>query len=239
MSNDASDFLVASPTYKRKRNRGLARVPSYELSIGSMQSYNLKHAPCFAGSCLVRLADDSEIAVSELSVGAAVKTPVGSSNVIGIIQTKVDPSKNLMCKLDEGLVITPWHPVDVDGWKFPVDIVIPEIIPSCDAVYSVLLEKNVDSDSHAILVGGTYCVTLGHGIQTAGDVRAHPFLSNHSAIAAAVDGAPRDPTTGAKRCNGLRRDIYTGLVTGFNWVSEATVVENMSAIGGQASPVSV
>lgn len=61
-----------------------------------------------------------------------------------------------MCRVG-GLVITPWHPIQVNGkWEFPANISKPELM-YIDAFYSfeVVGEQSIE-------VEGVKCATLNH-----------------------------------------------------------------------------
>lgn len=182
----------------------------------SMSRYNRSSNPCFAGHCMVRLAEGSEsIAVQDLRAGMKVWTPRGSRCVRSIIATHVRDI--VLCNIGS-LSVTPWHPIQRAGgnWSFPSDV-SEECIPFTGDIYSVLLDSSEDPDAHAIMVGGSVCVTLGHGIQAGngdGDVRAHEFFGNHQRVAQSLAKLTRD-SNGVLRCGGIRRDPSTGLACAF------------------------
>lgn len=225
--------VTASPSYRSRMSgspgRGgasfAASSAAPKKAIYSMSQYNSRAAPCFAGHSLIELANGSKMPVSSLRAGVTVKTPTGPAEIVAIVKTVVSGGELELCSIGDGLVITPWHPVNLDGWKFPADIVEPRV-ESCEAVYSILLEK---TDAHAVFIGGVQCVTLGHGVVDKEDVRSHPFLSDYDAVVgqlakSAVDG------DGFRVAIGTVRDGETGLMTGFVWkevigVGEKTPVE--------------
>ncbi len=68
------------------------------------------------------------------------------------------------------MIITPYHPVRIEGkWKFPIDINHFEE-RDCDAVYSFILD-----DGHVMVINGVECVSMGHGF-THDDVVKHEFF---------------------------------------------------------------
>jgi hypothetical protein len=194
-----------------------------------MSLYLDPDAPCFAGGCLVRMPGDaSPVRVDELRRGTIVQTLKGPRTVAAVVRTSVRRGNLLLCRLGE-LAITPWHPVrlpvsdagrggEVGKWVFPADIATPAILP-CDAVYSVLLERDQDSGpcAHTISVSGVWCVTLGHGVlKSAGsDVRAHVFLGDYDRVLKEIsrlDGFFEEG--GVVRCAGTRKGS-DGLTCGF------------------------
>lgn len=62
-------------------------------------------------------------------------------------------------QLPGGLLVTPWHPVRIEGiWKFPSDLAegVQAEVP-CDKVYTFVLEAG-----HVLRINGVECVGLGH-----------------------------------------------------------------------------
>ena len=75
-----------------------------------------------------------------------------------------------------GLLITPYHPVRIDGkWHFPCDLKKPQH-RVCSAVYSFVL-----SAGHVMVINGTECVSMGHGFNE--DVVRHPYFGSAAIIA--------------------------------------------------------
>lgn len=180
----------------------------------SMARYNRSSNPCFAGHCMVRLPEGSEsIAIQDLRTGMAVWTPRGSRRVRAVVVTNVQGI--VLCNIGS-LSVTPWHPIQqADGsWSFPNEI-SKECIPFTGDIYSVLLESSPDPDAHAIMVGGSVCVTLGHGIQVEnGDVRAHEFFGSCPQVLRSLSKLPRD-SNGVLRCAGIKRNPTTGVACAF------------------------
>ena len=80
-----------------------------------------------------------------------------------------------MCVLDNGLTITPYHPILYQNvWTFPSQLIESSKI-NCDYMYNLVL-----NDRKSIYVEGIICCTLGHGIN--GDVIGHPFFGTELII---------------------------------------------------------
>ncbi|KAG9018593.1 hypothetical protein FRB90_011261 [Tulasnella sp. 427] len=217
-------MAAAAAPQSARRSRAAAAPASGSSPSFSMQKYNKRSAPCFAGVSVIELSDGTKVRVEELVVGSTVKTPLGGVNVLGIIRTSSSSGTFDLCELGEGLLITPWHPVYVEEegkWRFPADIATPKQT-ECNAVYSIVLEENEDSDAHAVFIGGVCCVTMGHGVVDPSDVRAHPFLANHLSIMQALKKHPDFATAGGRvDAIGTAKDIETGLMCGFIWRQDA------------------
>lgn len=190
----------------------------------SMQSYNFSGNPCFAGRTGVLLSSGEGVAISTITRGTSVATPKGPRNVAAVLVTPV--KRALMIEL-EGVLVTPWHPVSVgeDGagsrWTFPC-LVEPgkPTMRYTGNIYSVLLEKDEDVDSHAIMLSDGdrklfWGVTLGHGMVTGADARAHAFFGNYDRVLGSLVGL-RTKLDGTIVTGGVKRDQKTKLVCGFN-----------------------
>ncbi|KFY12216.1 hypothetical protein V492_04017 [Pseudogymnoascus sp. VKM F-4246] len=181
-----------------------------------MSSYNRSSNPCFAAECTVKLADGTKAEVRSLKKDTALWTPKGARKLVGILETAVveEPMSTI-----GDLVITPWHPVSVDGkWSFPGQIA-ESTTQYTGKIYSLLLEQDGDSDAHAVEVGGKLAVTLGHGITGAAgdDVRAHDFFGDYEKVLEGLQTLPVQE--GVHASGGLQRVEETGLVSGILWRS--------------------
>ena len=90
--------------------------------------------------------------------------------------------KQLMCKLNN-LLITPWHPVFINGvWKHPADIA-PINEYDISTVYNLIINKD-----HIIEIDGVYSCTLGHGLK--GNVIEHEYFGNKELILRDIKNQP-------------------------------------------------
>ncbi|KAF4451452.1 Inter-alpha-trypsin inhibitor heavy chain H3 [Fusarium austroafricanum] len=178
----------------------------------SMSSYRNSSGVCFAGSTNVALASGRTVQIRKLRRGMKVRTPRGSRRVAMVLKTPVE--SEMLCRVGKVLV-TPWHPVSADGkrWDFPANSADGAVMYT-GCIYSVFLERDASSAAHAIRVGDTWGVTLGHGLTSGPDVRAHTFFGDYNAVGKGLLNLPRS-TTGIVLGSGVERDEETGLVTGF------------------------
>ncbi|KAG8996864.1 hypothetical protein FRB94_007994 [Tulasnella sp. JGI-2019a] len=214
---------AAPPPQLQQQRQQQQQAPRSAQAGFTMQSYNQRSNPCFAGSCLILLANGtSSLKVSDLYAGVKIKTPKGPRKVERVIKTAIEGGKAEMCEIEKGdskLVITPWHPIQHDDgrWIFPVDVHDVRMV-DCDAVYSILLQADGDPDAHGAYIGGTLCVTLGHGIKRSEhDRRAHPFLGSYSDVHKALMNATGSTERGVVHAAGVERSEKTGLINGFEW----------------------
>ena len=178
-----------------------------------MSRYRDRNIPCFAGHCMVRTPNGS-IAVKNIRPGMMLWTPSGPHAVKAVVATSVRDVA--LCRVGS-LHITPWHPIMTEGgsWAFPAEVQHEETKFS-GKIYSILLERSMVFDTHAISVEGHVCVTLGHGYQGnhGSDVRAHPFFGSYSRVLRSLSALPRD-FRGVLHSAGIKRDTRTGLATSF------------------------
>jgi len=178
-----------------------AQLHTAQFSTHTPQLYSSAN-PCFHPDALVRMADGSYVKVSLLKKGQAIAVAhrcgddtQGSSvalceaapapTVRCVVRTDCVDGREKMVSLNDGkLLITPWHPVWVDGgsWAFPASLA-PLLDVPCAAVYNVLLDGG-----DSIEVGGVPCVTLGHGIQD--DAVAHHEYYGSQRVVKDLEGMP-------------------------------------------------
>lgn len=80
-----------------------------------------------------------------------------------IVATKIPNGKVNMCNFNNGLTITPWHPMldlEANSYVFPIDLIEPKI-NDLDYMYNIVLENG-----YWIEIEGVRCVSLGHGLTT-------------------------------------------------------------------------
>ncbi|KDN66232.1 putative von Willebrand factor type A domain-containing protein [Colletotrichum sublineola] len=181
-----------------------------------MSSYNSASGVCFVSSTPVQLASGRAVPIKALRRGSAVRTPSGPRRVVAVLKTPV--RREVMCRVGD-LVVTPWHPLSLDGgggktWAFPAAVADPRPVRYTGCIYSVLLQPDRDAAAHALNVAGFWGVTLGHGIVSGRDTRAHAFFGDYNKVARSL----RAVGVGRKGMvvgGGVVRDPGTGLVRGF------------------------
>ncbi|KAK2049350.1 von Willebrand factor type A domain-containing protein [Colletotrichum somersetense] len=179
-----------------------------------MSSYNTSSGVCFASSTPVQLASGRAVPIRALRRGAAVRTPSGPRRVVAVLRTPV--RREVMCRVGD-LVVTPWHPLSLDGgksWAFPASVADRRSVRYTGCVYSVLLQPDRDAAAHALNVAGVWGVTLGHGIVSGRDARAHTFFGDYKRVIRSLRavGVGRN---GMIVGGGVVRDPETGRVHGF------------------------
>uniref|UniRef100_A0A7S1BML8 VWFA domain-containing protein n=1 Tax=Corethron hystrix TaxID=216773 RepID=A0A7S1BML8_9STRA len=184
----------------------------------SMRSYNCSSMPCFHPDSTIRMANSTFMSIKNIKPGDFVHTPINpeggmsqGARVMCVVRTKCNGRTILTKHCDSGLMITPWHPIKLDQtWMFPIDAPNSSLFYSGSGhVYSLLLDTG-----HVIEMNGVDSVTLGHGFNGSGDVRAHAFFGSREKIIEHLS-ATRGWSVGIVNCIGTVRDSVTGLVCGF------------------------
>lgn len=131
---------------------------------------------CFGGESTVHLASGEFKPVSELRKGNLIKCDLegNTAEVACVMVLPVPKGETTMVKFENGLVITPMHPVISGGaWALPKDLVRPSAVKLCQ-VFNFVLDRQ-----HTILVNGVVCSALGHRRE---GHTAHPFWGNWDSI---------------------------------------------------------
>lgn len=226
----------ASRRNGRNQNAHTVRAPV------SMARYNNAGNGCFAGCSPVLLAGGKGLVrINRLRAGMEVVTPCGPRKVAAVLRMPVRRVEMCLVAAAAGpsgkgksrLLVTPWHPVELHQggkWVFPRDHAARSVRYT-GAVYSVLLERDEEPDAHAILVGGVWGVTMGHGLTTQVlgrryDVRVHEFYGAYDTVSKALARLPQR-AGGVAMGAGLTRDPVTGKVIGFSAVKP----EEVKALG--------
>lgn len=215
--NDAFDNLPPpEPTSTRSYGSYSSHAGSYYPPV-SMSRYRNASGVCFAGSTPVELASGRMVHIRRLRRGMKVRTPTGIRKVAMVLKTPVQ--EETLCRVGT-LLVTPWHPISLDGkaWDFPA-FLAEGTVRYTGSVYSVMLQRDGNSRSHALRVAGTWGVTLGHGLVTGNDARAHHFFGDYNRVGKSLIQLGVDKF-GVVEGKGVDRDDASGLVRGFKGVGE-------------------
>eukprot|EP01113_Clastostelium_recurvatum_P003822 TRINITY_DN1168_c0_g1_i2.p1 TRINITY_DN1168_c0_g1~~TRINITY_DN1168_c0_g1_i2.p1 ORF type:complete len:809 (+),score=247.47 TRINITY_DN1168_c0_g1_i2:121-2547(+) len=184
----------------------------------SMSSYYSSSTPCFAGECLVTMWDGSLKRVDAITKGDRIMTPSNRvpATVRCVIKTHCAQGRTRLVTLQNGLKITPYHPVRVDGsWYFPCELV-SDVEAPCAAVYSFVLDVvSQEGAEHVMLINGVACVTLGHTFQE--EVVRHAYFGSTRVIddLGRMRGWDRGLIEFSGEGQGCMKRNESGLVIGF------------------------
>ena len=141
--------------------------------VSSKRQFHCSSNPCFAGGSLVCRSDGSLVSIDQIQAGNWIRSGPGQKEVQVrcVVETPIPSGMAGLCRLDERVLVTPWHPVrhfksDTHAshpscWMFPCDLVAPQWLP-CDCVYSLVLKDG--ASSFQIGSGNYEAVSLGHGL---------------------------------------------------------------------------
>lgn len=179
----------------------------------SMRSFNSRSNPCVHQDSRVAMADGTTKDAKSVKRGDVL---AGGTCVECVVQTLCPSGRAEMSIVGgEGLRITPWHPIKVQGrWVFPQDAAAPKDI-ACDKVFSFLVRECASAKfASEMTIDSVAVVTLAHGIR--GDtVVSHPFFGTDEVVMAlrACKGWEKGYITFLPDC--LKRDPGTNLCNGF------------------------
>ncbi|UJR16403.1 hypothetical protein I4U23_003306 [Adineta vaga] len=156
-----------------------------------MSAFNDSNNPCFHGSCTVRLFDGTIKLLKHLQRDDRLYPHGATINYV--LRTICNNAQAQFVLLDGGLMVTPWHPIRLDGvhWIFPCSLVSSLTTIPCEAVYSFALSD----EGHTMWINDIECVTLGHGLQD--DTVRHRYYGSERVI---EDLRVLD---GEQKCNGM------------------------------------
>jgi hypothetical protein len=123
---------------------------------------------------------------STIKQGDVVLTGNGSTAVVRcVLKARCPGGVTPMVTLPSGAALTPYHPVRVartGAWAFPADLAQTALQPA-EFVYNYLL-----ASGHSVLIDGTECVTVGHGVDA--DVVRHAFFGSNAAVVRDLERLP-------------------------------------------------
>ena len=182
-------------------------------AVASMASYNNCYGGCFDGEGNVAMFDGTVRQVKDLKKGDVILTRNGEmTRIVCIVRTTMRDGTCPMVELKNGVKLTPWHPVHVDGeWKFPNDLgtLSDHAMPY---IYNAVVDRG-----HALNINGIDCVTLGHHLKE-NKVVEHAYFGTDAVL---NDLKQMQGWNDGYICTtegGMVRDPVTGLVTGWNQV---------------------
>lgn len=175
-------FVKLPPPKPSNRGYGYGGGASNAAPLASMATYYNASGGCIAGECVVRMADGSEKRVDQIVKGDKVASSIAGagsvSEVVCVVKTHCYNGRESLVTLPGGLRLTPYHPVHVNesGWRFPLDLAVPQRDARCANVYNFVLR----GETHAMVVNGVECITLGHGLE--GDVVGHAYFGTQRVV---------------------------------------------------------
>ena len=150
-------------------------------ALQNMSVLSQSSGPCFTGECVVTLANDAIKLVSEINKGDYVKTHKGFACVLCVTRTHCHNNQTTLVNLENGLRITPYHPIKHNNeWKFPINVLGEGngivATQECDIIYNFVL-----TNDHIMYINGYECCTLGHCF-TDNEVIQHDYYGTSAVV---------------------------------------------------------
>jgi Mg-chelatase subunit ChlD len=165
--DEADDKFVSLPAPKPSSGDQSTRSEPVDMS-----RYHCAYGGCFTADSMVLMADGRTKRVDQIVSGDEVMTAdaVHTATVQVVVEIVAIHGKMDIVTLNQGLKLTPFHPVVHRGeWVFPCSLVNPVTVV-CDRVFDFVLDSH-----HSMVIGGVTCVTLAHG-KSDNNVVAHEFF---------------------------------------------------------------
>ncbi len=135
-----------------------------------MAAYYNYGGGCIAGHCTVQMKNGTK-KVSEIVKG----DELACGRVVCVLKTRVGKVIE-MINYGAGLLITPYHPIKVNGeWVFPESVGTKSKV-FLSEYYNFVLEGG-----HSLKVNGVECISLGHNL-TENSVVSHDYLGTDKVI---------------------------------------------------------
>ncbi|CAF1043740.1 unnamed protein product, partial [Didymodactylos carnosus] len=223
LRDEIEQIFIGLPSPKPSARPAAEPVP--------MNTYMNYSAGCFHGNCIVTLNNGQTKLLNKIQRGDILS---GGARVVCVVETLCNSETVSMIKFDQsGLLITPWHPVRINGtWIFPDDIG-KRIEIECESVFNLVLNSG-----HIALINGTECVTLGHGFKE--DVVAHEYYGTKKVLDDLREFDGFDEGHVIVKPQWIKRDQKTGLLIEINEVdTEMTTLMKclQSKLGSDTSPL--
>lgn len=176
--------MIANNNYSSYGYRSLGNNPAPTPSrVVSLATYNNEGGGCFDSNCLITMSDNSKKMLKDVKKGDEILTLEDHNNIKSITYTKilcvyetimVEQTCELVT-LENGLKITPWHPILTPlGWKFPSELK-PTNVEKCESIITFVLESN-----HVAFINEHPCITLGHNFKD--EILKHEFYGTEKVI---------------------------------------------------------
>jgi hypothetical protein len=145
-----------------------------QYQVNSMNTFNNRSNPCFAGNNKVLMGDNTRKLVKQVKRGDIVKTSEGNATVTCVVKTVCKDNLTELSVIDK-LIVTPWHPIKYNNvWTFPQNV-NPARIKQCEAVYSFILDK-----IHVMIIEDYEVITLGHNYDQS--ILSHSYWGTNAVI---------------------------------------------------------
>ena len=127
---------------------------------------------CFWGYNFVKLQNGFQLLVKDIRKGDVLW---GGHKIKCVVYTPIESA--IMSRDDKGLLITPYHPIRVDGvWTFPSSVLPTKQYDNLGGYYNFVLDSG-----HVATINGIEVCTLGHGFEDNSVIR-HPYFGTDAVL---------------------------------------------------------
>ena len=194
----------------------------------SMASYNIASNGCFGSETIIMVTKDPKtiipypIPITDLRIGDWVLVDSKSKTYDRVMHITIhtNPNSFPVIKFNNGLVITPYHPVIYNGvWQFPINMLdiendaapIGSIIDYSGDVFNIVLNSYPSVELY-----GWKCITLAHGIID-DPIAYHEYLGSEDVIDDIEDLEKDEFGRVIITPNMVKRDKDSNLIVGFGY----------------------
>jgi hypothetical protein len=229
----ANEVFVSLPPPTPSGNKNIGKGSSSASSSTppvDMRVYHNASAGCFEESGVVTLSNGKTKLIRDITAGDIVvcdnksEAAVVTAAVECVIRTECTKTNTAdFVELENGLILTPWHPVYMNGqWQFPMNIAGDFKVMKAKYVYNFVLGAhscNQDIDlsgarGQSMIVNGIKCITLAHDIVD-DEVASHDFYGTDAVLKSLQQyEGYKQGLVEMRECD-IQRDSDTGLVCGF------------------------
>ena len=150
--------------------------------LPSMATYNTQYGGCCAKGSEIKMSDGTLKKVENLMVGDEVVTfkdnKYSTSNIECVIVTKCKNNKEFMVNLTGNngntLSITPYHPVYINKWYFPINLSKGKEI-ECEEMFTFVIDNR-----ESVIIEDYIFATYNH--QMKGEVIEHEYFGTEKVI---------------------------------------------------------
>ena len=146
----------------------------------TLSSYNDINGGCMHSECIITLGNGFKKKIGKVQKDDILMTldengEFNKAKVVCVVETTITKGLREMVSLENGLLITPWHPIMKNGnWVFPSSLNNSTMV-SCNSMITLVMEKH-----HVVIVNDIPCITLGHNFK--GDVIEHDYYGTNRVI---------------------------------------------------------
>jgi len=172
--------LVINNNNNNNNYRSIDPNNNYRSLPANMSAYNNVNGGCFHSDCTILMSDFTQKKLCDLKkndtvISYDIYDNIKTSKIVCIVEIIISDKYRELVNLDNGLKITPWHPVKhEEEWKFPFNIKTPEL-QECKSIITLVLDNH-----HIGVINNHKCIMLGHNYICG--ILNHPYYGTDRVI---------------------------------------------------------